>query len=207
MDKVMLDYLERRLYGDRAQGNPRNDYAGRDMGYPMRSDMAGQGGDMGYPGDFRQGVKGTGPYGIGGSMYRGDRNMDRNDYAGDMRNNDFSDYGRVKMPKLTKAEKHQWKMKLRNTDGTQGEHYDMQQIMQVAEQMGMRFTHIDEHDLCLIVNWLYSDYGQVFKKHLPAEKMLVILVEMAKAYFDDPDGPEPDEKMSRQYHCMVNYDW
>ena len=120
----MADYLERKLRSDYArnggnQGNRGNDYnkgnynisgqydnAGPNMYYPpmdsrpypptdMRNDF--RGGDYNYPMDSRQGVKGTGPYGIGGSMYQGDRA----DFAyypqNDMRGNDFNrggnDYG------------------------------------------------------------------------------------------------------------------
>lgn len=136
---------------------------------------------------------------------RGDRGYvekDRRDYD-DERDYDERDYHEAKMPKLTKSQKQHWKQSLVNTDGTQGEHYDMQQIMHVAEQLGLRFRDYDEKDYCLIVNWLYSDYGRILKKHLPPEKVLTLLGEMAAEWFDDPDGPEPDDKMSIQYYCMA----
>ena len=239
MDRVMMDYLARKLcgsdygpnYGDQGRGNydisGNYDRAGGDMRYPSQGDMNypmrnGMGypmcGDMNYPmrgpgqGDFgypypadqRQGVKGTGPYGIGGSMHygRGDR-MDNADYG---YGGGQGDQHRFKMPKLTKAEKHQWEQMMRNTDGTHGPHYDMSQVMQAAEKLGIRFNQFDEKDLALIMNMMYSDYGQVFKKYLPAEKEMSFCADMAKAYFDDPDGPDPEDKLSRQYHCMTDHE-
>lgn len=242
MDRVMMDYLERKLrgndYGYGSQGggdqgrgtyNISGGYDNRDMNYPprgdmnypVRGDMYPPHGDMrtmrgdmnypmmnpmdcgGYPMDQRQGVKGTGPYGIGGSMHygRGDR-ADGAEYGyGDNR----GDYGKFKMPKLTKAEKHKWEQMMRNTDGTHGPHYDMSQVMQMADKMGLRFHEYDEKDFALVMNMLYSDFGQVVKKYLPVEKETMFLADMAKAYFDDPDGPEPEDKLSRQYHCMMDH--
>lgn len=202
MDEIMMDYLERKLRRDRDYEDRRRDE--RDYDDRRREDRRDYDDGRDYESDSRRGVKGTGRYGIGGSMYRGRRSRDYNDERdyGDER--DYNDYGGAKMPKLTKAEKHKWKQMLQNTDGTHGEHYDMQQIMHVADQLGLRFREYDEKDYCLIVNWLYSDYGHVFKKHFPPDKALMIIGEMAAAYFDDPDGPEPDDKMSIQYHCMAN---
>ena len=172
-----------------------------DMGYPMCGDMRGSG-DYNYPMDQRQSVKGTGPYGIGGSMYygRGDR-MDNADYTygGGQR-----DQHKFKMPKLTKAEKHQWEQSMRNTDGTHGPHYDMAQVVQAAEKVGIRFNEFDEKDLALIMNMFYSDYGQVFRKY--GVDKPEFYADIAKAYFDDPDGPDPDDKLSRQYHCMTDHE-
>lgn len=231
MDRVMMDYLARKMRGndfgygnqggdqgrgnynisgnyDRAGGDmgysSRGDmnYPGpRDMGYPMCGDMGYPRNDMGYPMDQRQGVKGTGPYGIGGSMHYG-----RSDRAGGV---DYGyeqgDYHKFKMPKLTKAEKHQWEQMMRNTDGTHGPHYDMSQVVQAADKLGIRFNGFDEKDLALVMNMMYSDYGHVFKKYMPAEKEMMFCADMAKAFFDDPDGPDPDDKLSRQYHCMLDH--
>ena len=232
MDRVMRDYLARKLNPDYARGGQGGDYArtgdmnypthndygrgnynvsgqydnaGRDMNYPANVDMRmmppmDMRNDYGYPMDMRQGVKGTGPYGIGGSMYYGSR--DRADMADYNRG---EDYHKFKMPKLTKSEKHQWEQMMQNTDGTRGPHYDMSQVMQTAEKLGIRFNQFDEKDLALIMNMMYSDYGHVFKKYLPAEKEMMFCADMAKAYFDDPDGPDPDDKLSRQYHCMLDH--
>ena len=220
MDRVMMDYLARKMRGnDYAYGNQGGDHnrgnynisgnydraggdmnypADRDMGYPACGDMRN---DYGYGGDQRQGVKGTGPYGIGGRMYYG--GGDRMDNA-DYRYRGQGDYHRFKMPRLTKAEKHQWEQMMRNTDGTHGPHYDMNQVMQAAEKLGIRFNEFDEKDLALVVNMMYSDYGHVFKKY--GVDKPEFCVDMAKAFFDDPDGPDPEDKLSRQYHCMIDHE-
>lgn len=207
MDMVMMDYLARKMRGnDYGYGNQGGDQGRGNYNISGNYDRAGGdmrgSGDYNYPMDQRQGVKGTGPYGIGGSMYygRGDR-MDNADYAygGGQR-----DQHKFKMPKLTKAEKHQWEQSMHNTDGTHGPHYDMAQVVQAAEKVGIRFNEFDEKDLALIMNMFYSDYGQVFRKY--GVDKPEFYADIAKAYFDDPDGPDPDDKLSRQYHCMLNHD-
>ena len=179
------------------------DNRGNDYGYNYPMDNRGNDYGYGYPMDTRQGVKGTGPYGIGGSMHygRGDRAdmADYNQYGGQ------GDQHKFKMPKLTKSERHQWKQSMRNVDGTHGPHYDTQQVIQAAEKLGIRFNHFDEEDLAIVMNMFYSDYCHVVKKYVSPEKELMFYADMGKAYFDDPDGPDPDDKLSRQYHCMTDH--
>lgn len=136
--------------------------------------------------DGRRGVRGSG---------RGGRRRGRRDYA---------DYHMSKM-KLTKADLNHWKHNMQNTDGTQGEHYDMQQVMQAAEKLGIRFRDYDEKEFCTAVNMFYSDYGHIIKRLVSdKDKELLVCADFAKAYFDDPDGPEPSEKLAITYHCLTN---
>lgn len=228
MDRRVIDYLERRMRVSRdnemrGRGGDRRDYE-RD-----RRD---------YDYDERRGVRGTGPYGIGGRRYpgrdragndydydrrdydynydmnmsrsyndmddeRGDRNYDRRDYAydSDYRGGDYNTHQEMK---LTKEDIHHWKQKLQNADGTRGEHFDMQQIMHVAEKLGVKMNGFDEKDLCIVVNMLYSDYCKVIKKYVPAEKELPAYVEMAKAFLEDADGPKPAEKLALYYYCIAD---
>lgn len=224
MDRRVIDYLERRMRMSRNnetrdRGGDRRDYE-RD-----RRD---------YDYDERRGVRGTGPYGIGGRRYpgrdragndydydrrdydmnmsrsyndmdyaRGDRNYDRRDYAydSDYRSGDYNTHQEMK---LTKEDIHRWKQKLQNADGTHGEHFDMQQIMHVAEKLGVKMNGFDEKDLCIVVNMLYSDYCKVIKKYVPAEKELPAYVEMAKAFLEDADGPKPAEKLALYYYCIAD---
>ena len=187
MDKALYDYLERKLREEKRGEDSRDE---RSYGNRSYEDSRNYGDSRDYE-DERRGVKGTGPYGIGGSKHYG-------------RGRDMDDERGARMPKLTKAEKLKWKHMLQNTDGTQGEHYDMQQIIHVADQMGLRFRDYDEKDFCLIVNWLYSDFGRSISRHLPPDKALMLLSDMAAEWFDDPDGPEPDDKMSTVFHTMVH---
>lgn len=228
MDRRVIDYLERRMRVSRdEEGRGR----GRDRDYD-------------YERDERRGVKGTGPYGMGGRRYyggrdRADRDYDMNmsrsygdrdyerggrdyrdmdderggrgDYR-DYRGGDYDyadrgyDYNMHQEMKLTKEDMHHWKQKMRNEDGTKGEHYDMQQIMHAVEKLGIKMQGFDEKELCLVVNMLYSDYCKVVKKYVPIDKELMFYVDMAKAFLDDADGPKPSEKLALYYYCIVDND-
>ena len=231
MDRRVIDFLERRMRDSAGRGD-RRDY-----------DRRG-GNRRDYDMDERRGVRGTGPYGIGGRRYSGrdrresDYDYDRRDYADnardsrnydndygydydyrdydydyrrgggggdrrDSRDYDYADYGHQEM-KLTKEDMHRWKQKMQNADGTKGEHFDMQQIMHVAEKLGVKMNKFDEKELCLVVNMLYSDYCRVIKKFVPVEKELMLYVELAKAFLEDADGPEPAAKLALYYFCIVD---
>lgn len=215
MDRRVIDYLERRMRVSR-----NNDYERR--------------GDYDYERDERRGVRGTGPYGMGGSRYPGrdrndydydrardynyDMNMSRSygdmDYArgGNYDRRDYAydsdyrggDYNMHQEMKLTKEDMMRWKQKLLNADGTKGEHFEMQHIMHVAEKLGVKMNGFDEKELCLVVNMLYSDYCKVIKKYVPAEKELALYVELAKAFLEDADGPKPAEKLALYYFCIAD---
>lgn len=175
----------------RRGGRDRRDYEDeRDYEYEDERDYEDQN-DYYDSMDSRRGVKGTG---------RGRRRNRMGRFDGE-------DYHTEKEMKLTKADMNKWKHNMHNTDGTRGEHYDMQQIMQAAEKLGVRFKDYDEKEFCLAVNMFYSDYGHILKRIVPdKEKELLIWADFAKSYFDDPDGPEPSEKLARQYHCLVELD-
>lgn len=236
MDRRVIDYLERRMRVSRDNENRGGD----------RRDYERDRRDYDYERDERRGVKGTGPYGIGGRRYYGrdradydydnDRNMSRSygdrDYARGDRDYDYErgdrdyargdrdyarggdynrdyedrDYNMHQEMKLTKEDMHRWKQKMQNADGTKGEHYDMQQIMHAVEKLGIKMSNFDEKDLCLAVNMMYSDYCKVIKKYVPAEKELMVYVELAKAFLDDADGPKPEEKLALYYYCIVDND-
>jgi hypothetical protein len=137
--------------------------------------------------DSRRGVKGSG---------RSNRTNRR----------DYEDWHMQKL-KLTKADLNHWKHSMQNTDGTQGEHYDMQQVIQAAEKLGVRFREYDEREFCVAVNMIYSDYGHIIKRLVQdKDKELLVCADFAKAFFDDPDGPEPSEKLAIVYHCMTDLD-
>jgi hypothetical protein len=144
--------------------------------------------------DSRRGVRGSG-------RGRG-RGRDRRDME------DMRDYHEQDMPKmkLTKVDMNHWKHSMHNTDGTTGEHYDMQQIMHAADKLGVKFRDFDEKDFCIAVNMMYSDYGHIIKRLAAGDKdkELLICADFAKAYLDDPDGVDAKEKLAVQYHCMVD---
>jgi hypothetical protein len=97
----------------------------------------------------------------------------------------------------------EWKRMMKNADNSTGAHYDMQEIMQAAERANIRFADFDEKEFCLVVNMMYSDYCKVVKKHIAPEKELSFFVDLARAFLEDDDGPEPSEKLALYYHCIV----
>lgn len=182
MDRRVLDYLMDRVDSRRGgRRDRRRDY--EDM-EDYRDEVDGRDNrdyrdSRGDYSDSRRGVRGSG--------------RDRKSHM------DYDD-----MPKLSKSDMHHWKQMLENFDGTYGPHYDMQQIMSAAEKSGVKFDSFDEKELCLVVNWLYSDYCRSLKKHVSSDEMLITLIDMAKDFFEDPDGIEPQEKLALLYHCVIN---
>ena len=225
MDRRVIDYLERRMRVSRDNEMRDRDRDRRD--YERRGDRR----DYDYDRDERRGVRGTGPYGMGGSRYpgrdRSDYDYDRRDYdnRGDMRDydrdsnydrdyrgNDYArdyrdrDYDMHREMKLSTEDMHRWKQKMQNADGTKGEHFEMQHIMHAVEKLGIKMNGYDEKELCLAVNMMYSDYCRVLKKYVPADKELLLCVELAKAFLEDADGPKPSEKLALYYYCIVDND-
>ena len=75
-----------------------------------------------------------------------------------------------------------------------GPHFNMEQVMEAAKAVGIRFEDFDERELCMTVNMLYSDYCEVNKPYVSPERECHYYVELAKAFLEDEDGPEPSEK-------------
>lgn len=163
--------------------------------------------------DGRQGVKGTGKYGMGGSRYYG-RDMAENEYdyrdysygygAGmfDYDTEDYNymgrDYGSEMMGRLTSKDLKKWERHLENADGTTGKKYDVDQIRQVAQQMGIHFDEYSPELLTAITNMMYSDYCKIHGNDLMA------YVKMAKAFLEDDDfDGTPEEKAYLYYKCIV----
>jgi hypothetical protein len=149
--------------------------------------------------DGKQGVKGTGPYGIGGRLYsRGaDFGMDGTDFGMDGTHPSG-------LMKLKKKDFMEWKKNLINADGSHGEHFDAQHIKKVAEQMGIRYDGYDEKDLCMATNMMYSDYCEAIKSIVPPDKEIIVYIKLAQAWLEDPDAPvEGAEKLALYYWCIV----
>lgn len=205
--------------GRRSMRDGRNPYGSRGGYVSNRSPRRDRAEDYeDYMEDGRQGVKGTGRYGIGGSRYYGDRNSgygddyasNRNDYAYNEDygygvgyvdfGEDYNDYnyGRDGHYKLTSKDIKKWERHMENADGTTGKHFDIDQIRQVAQQLGIRFDEFSPELLCAIVNMMYSDYCKVLGGDL------MIYVKMAKAFLEDDDfDGTPEEKAYLYYKCIV----
>lgn len=204
---------------DGARGNRNQDYARR--GYDMRlSDPIGT--EPEYPQemmwDGAQGVKGTGPYGIGGRLYsRGSDYADYDDYDYEMdgrrgrRGSDYTEYDYEMdgahpsgLMKLKKKDYMKWEKHLENADGSHGKHFEFEQVKKIADQIGIRYDGYDEKELCMTANMLYSDFCGVLKNIIPPDKEVLAYTKMAQAWLEDPDSPvEGSEKLALYYWCIV----
>jgi hypothetical protein len=196
--RINMDY--RRGY-DRGE-----DYRGYDRrGYDRRSSDYARGNDYNDGRDYARGRRDyadgndyadyddgydrhSQPFNIRGEM---DYEMDGNDYADEM------------PMKLSKRDMQEWKHRLRNSDGTAGEHFDMEQIVRMGENIGVRFRDYSEKEFAMAANMLYSDLAEAVKGIIPPDKETMVFAKMAKAWLEDEDGPDPREKLALYYHCIV----
>ena len=181
MDKRVLDYLSRKMnleYEDDRDYRRGGRGRGRSRGSRSRRDYADYEDYLDYD-DYEDGRM-------------------RRDYAGH--------HEEPEKMRLSKSDIHHWKKMLENYDGSHGEHYNAEQIDQIAQKMDIRFDEYNEKEFCICVNMMYSDYGHVIKKYIPPERELHFCAELAKAFLEDQDGPEPSEKLALYYHCIVNHD-
>ena len=140
--------------------------------------------------DGRQGVRGTGRYGRGGSMYRGRR--DRNS-------------GEDEEMYLDEEDMKEWKKMLKNADGTMGEHFDKHEVEQAAKSLGIMPQEYTMEDLCMVANMLYSDYCDTFKNIIPKDKEVKYYTKMAEDFLDDKDSSvKGSEKLATYYYCIVS---
>jgi hypothetical protein len=153
----------------------------QDKAYEMLTPYGNTG--MTVSGDGRQGVKGTGPYGIGGSMYRRDRGEEM---------------------RLDRQDMEMWKHDLENADGTKGYHFELPQIEQAMRSLGIQPKEYTEEELCMTANMLYSDYCKTFKNIIPKDKEAMYYTSMARDFLEDKDASaKGSEKLMAYYHCIV----
>ena len=107
--------------------------------------------------------------------------------------------------RLSKSDIKHWNSMMENFDGSHGGHYDMSQIDEVVDKLRVSFKEFSEKEFCIAVNMMYSDYGNVLKRYVKSsEELLMACAEMAKAFLEDSDGPEPSEKLALYFHCIVD---
>lgn len=70
--------------------------------------------------------------------------------------------------------------KMRNVDGTVGEHWSMEQTNQLAAKHDIK----EKADFYYVMNMMHSDYADVLGSDVGT------YVKMAKAYMEDPDAAE-----------------
>lgn len=206
-----MNEMTRRIVMDRrgSRGGMRRDYGHRGTG-EWEAEIRGE-----YERDGRRGVRGTGPYGIGGRRYYGrdrarseydmpyddydrrggyDGHYDEDDYGYDY-GYGMRDYGGGEM-KLSKRELKRKERELINADGSPAPHFkEIERIMDAAKQVGAKFDTYDEADFCYVINMLYSDECLVNRRYIPQDKELIYYADRAKAWLDDEDAPEGSEKL------------
>lgn len=104
---------------------------------------------------------------------------------------------------LEKSDMAKWKRMLKNSDGTTGPHFELNQIIKAADALGIQFKDFDELELCMTANMLYSDFCEELKAMIPMDKEAMRYTGLAKAWLCDKDGPEPSEKLAIYYHCIA----
>lgn len=103
--------------------------------------------------------------------------------------------------RLSKKEIKKWEKDLENADGSKGPKYTMEQVMPIAQQVGIRFEEFSPELLTAIANMFYSDYCKVLGNDL------TIYVKLAKAFLEDDDfDGSPEEKAYLYYTCIVEKD-
>lgn len=180
---------ERNLYGSRGGyvRDRRSDY-NEDYG---RTRVYGD-----YEDDYRQGVRGTGRYGMGGSMYNGRR--DYNDYEYQ------NDYGEGMA--LSRKDIRRWGEKLKNADGSHGKHFDEDRLINESRKFGVAFDNFTEDEFVMTANMLYSDYCEALKGIVTPDKEYMVYSKMAKAFLEDKDSSVKGSEKLALYHLITSDD-
>ena len=214
MNKFVKDML---MAQSRRGGDGRNPYGSRG-GYvtsrsPRRDRDMDDMGMYGMPkGDYRRGgmppMRDYNDYDMRGDM----RGRDYADYEmHDVRGRDYADYGmdygmrdygEMEYGKLSHKDIENWKRHMKNQDGTMGEHFKKEQVMQAARQIGVNPEEYGEHIFPLVMNMMYSDYCAVAKKF--GLDRPDFYAELAKAFLNDKDFEgDPEEKVYLYYKCIA----
>ena len=103
---------------------------------------------------------------------------------------------------FTQADAEKWVAAMRNTDGSTGAHWDMEQTSALAEGAGVDGEIVSPWCWWAAVNMVYSDYYAVAAQFGVAAPEF--FAELAKAFLFDEDGPGAGAKMGAYYCGVVN---
>lgn len=228
MRRGVRDRVESRMR-DRARGRDgRNPYGSRG-GYVVSDKRGDMGYDRGYD---RYDRDRAGDYRNYASDYAGDsrdyRDRDRRDYGdydmnrdydyrdrdyrgdyGDSRGDygDYADYRRdygEDPYTISKKDMNEWKRDIVNSDGSRGEHFQTEKIVNAATQMGVKFDKYNEKEFAMTANMLYSDFGKTLKTVISPDHEAHIYAALAKDFLEDEDSAvEGAEKLAVYYNCIV----
>ena len=212
MNRFVKDMLmaQSRRSGGRDERNPYGSRGGYVESRRPRRDRDMD--DYGMPkGDYRRGgihpMRDYDDYDMRGDM----RGREYADYEmQDMRCRDYADYGmdygmrdygEMEYGKMSNKDIEKWNKHMKNQDGTMGEHFKKEQVMQAARQIGVNPEEYGEHIFPLVMNMMYSDYCAVAKKF--GLDRPDFYAELAKAFLNDKDFEgEPEEKVWLYYKCI-----
>ena len=180
-EKILMDKLSRR------DSNSSQDRRSRDQDF-----------EAGYNDGYRDGYD-KAKYEIKGEY---DREMDGARRRSKTTGRYMSD--RANFARLTNHDIAHWEKNLKNADGTRGKHFDMHQVEDSANKLGIRFDEYSEKELCMVMNMLYSDLGEACRGSISPEKEAYYYAKMAQAWLEDDDGPAPSEKLALYYYCIVD---
>ena len=219
MNRFVKDML---MAQSRRSGDGRNPYGSRG-GYVSNRRPRGRDRDMddyGMPkGDYRRGgmppMRDYNDYDMRGDMRRmdyGSYDMRGRDYGDDYAEHDYADYGmdygmrdygEMEYGKMSHKDIENWKRHIKNQDGTIGEHFKKDQVMQAALQIGVNPEEYgNDHIFGLVMNMMYSDYCAVAKKF--GLDRPDFYAELAKAFLNDKDFEgDPEEKVYLYYKCIA----
>lgn len=93
----------------------------------------------------------------------------------------------------------EWTAGMKNSDGSKGPHWTMEQVRHVMEQNDIQF---DLPQFFAVMNAVYSDYCAVAKKHGIGNK-IDFYVDLAKAWLEDADAVE--DKAARYFEYIVKH--
>ena len=98
---------------------------------------------------------------------------------------------------LSKADAESWVSRMKNSDGTVGAHWTLEQTQDVAKQ---RNITCDPNDFWAVMNMMYSDYCQVAKRQ--SVDTPGFYADMAKAFLEDTDAA--DGKAYLYWDCIAD---
>lgn len=93
-----------------------------------------------------------------------------------------------------------WAAELRNTDGTSGAHWSVDQTTAVAEDLGVAWDKVTPWCWWIAMNMVYSDYYGVAAHFGVATPEF--FGELARAFLFDEDAPPAKEKLAA-YYCGI----
>lgn len=99
---------------------------------------------------------------------------------------------------LSRSMAVEWTRDMKNSDGTHGPHWNMEQVQQVMEQ---REIDCDPVKFFAVLNAVYSDYSAVAKKH--GVNKMDFYADLAKAWLEDDDAVE--DKAGKYFRYIVKH--